>query len=101
MTAFLEGLLIAVAATFLTVIVAWVATRVSRKDCITSQKLCQEGFQNKICAQGLRLDDGDDTFKSTRHIQRAVLLTLLFMCKKLDIDCDELTRTFVKEDILE
>lgn len=57
-------------------------------------------IEKQLCDYTVRLDEGDDSFKSNRHVTRAVLLTLLDMCKHMGVDCDSLTKTFVDQDIL-
>lgn len=108
MTTFHEGLLIAFATIVLTLFARWIwdrwlseASRVTLKSCEMARKLCQQQLLDKICSQGERLDDGDLTFKSTRHYQRAVILTLLQLCNKMGVDCDSITKVMVDQDILQ
>jgi hypothetical protein len=108
MTAFHEELLIAFATVVLTLFARWAwdrwlseTSRVTLKMCEMSRKLCQQQLLDKICIQDERLDDGDLTFKSTRHYQWAVLLTLLQICSKIGVDCDHITKVMVNWDILE
>lgn len=61
-----------------------------------SSKLFMKQMEEYSC----RLNNGDEIFKSHGHTQRAMVLTLLAMCHKMEIDCDELTKTFVQEDLL-
>lgn len=77
------------------------SSRISLKDCLKNQALCQKELLAKICNQGERLDDGDDMFRSTRQYQRAVILTLLQVCNKLGVDCDHITKVMVEQDILQ
>lgn len=92
----------------LTLICKWVwdrwlstSSRITMEHCKLIRENCQHDLLAKIRSHNERLNDGDDTFKSTRHIQRAVLLTLLQMCKHMEVDCDELSKAFIDQDILE
>jgi hypothetical protein len=67
---------------------------------IAKMKINEQLIKRELNGYNVRLDDGDEIFKSQRHYQRAVILTLLQMCTKLDIDCDKLTQTFVQEDLM-
>lgn len=108
MTSTYEGLLLAVTSGVLTLLLKWVwdrwlssKSRVTFSTCQLMREKCQQQLLDKICAQGGRLDDGDLSFKSTRHYQRAVILTLLQLCSKLGVDCDQMTKILVSEDILQ
>jgi len=80
-------------------------------NCSNNQKRCSDALCSRINLNAdlltkqmegynIRLNDGDEIFKSDRHYKRAVILTLLQMCGKLEIDCDKLTKTFVHEDLM-
>ena len=69
-------------------------------NCRNTQKTCSEKLMEKICEQQERLNLGDDTFRSNGHVQRAILITLLEMCKHQGVDCDTLTKVFVDKDLL-
>ena len=58
-------------------------------------------FQKQMEGYSIRLNDGDEVFKSNRHYQKAVIITLLEMCNKMQIDCDKLMKVFVQEDLME
>jgi hypothetical protein len=48
-----------------------------------------------------RLDEEDLYVESTRYVMRAVLITLMLICNKLDISCDALNKAMIDNDILQ
>ena len=77
------------------------SSRISQKTCELIRAKCQQEMLGKMGLQENRLEDGDSLFKSTRHYQRAVILTLLHICNKMGIDCDQITKVMVEQDILQ
>lgn len=76
------------------------SSRVTGSDCLKNQKICRDSILLELKVHDKKLDNGEDCFNDTRHIQRAVLLTLLSICNHLKIPCDVLTKVMVDNDIL-
>jgi len=100
-------LFIAISAPILTLLSKWAwdrwlsqNSRVTVKHCDLIRAKCHDDLMSKIRTHNERLNNGDGIFKSNRHYQRAVIITLLAMCKHMQMDCDEIVKTFVDEDLI-
>ena len=80
------------------------SSRVSEDLCDERRTTCRQALMTELASQKVaskaQFDCGEETMDITSHTLTVVLLTLLKMCNKMDIDCAELTKAMVERGLM-
>lgn len=76
------------------------SSRITRSECEKNQKICQSEILVKIKNQGDCLDEGDDHFKKLDSVLLVITFTLLKICNKMQIECEDIVKKMSEKGII-
>lgn len=89
-------------------IVKWVwdrwlsqGSRVTRLDCSLIREKCQSEIMGLVKQHSSQLCEGDETFESMSKTMMVMLLVLLKMCEKQNINCDDIRKAMIQKGLID
>jgi hypothetical protein len=76
-------------------------SRVTRMDCSLIREKCQAEIMGLVKDHTKQLCQGEDSFDSISKTMMVMLLALLKICEKQNIDCEEIHKAMIHKGLIE
>jgi hypothetical protein len=76
-------------------------SRVTRLDCSLIREKCQAEIMGLVKDHTQQLCEGDENFSSLSKTMMVILLALLKICEKQNIDCEDIHKAMIQKGLMD